>query len=98
MTWKNRKRKRPKGGGVGVGNEEIVVPTNDSDDRRVEIKVVPLKQYVGDTRRIRIVKPYPYTFATFAKARWVGRSVLDVFHAEFGSYPKVSVWKLHHAP
>jgi len=36
---------------------------------------------------IRVVKPYPYTFATFAKARWVGRTVLDVYATEFGSYP-----------
>ena len=33
---------------------------------------------------VRIVHPYPYTFATFAKARWIGRSVADVYHAEFG--------------
>jgi ribosomal 50S subunit-recycling heat shock protein len=37
---------------------------------------------------IRIVKPYPYTFSTFAKARWNGRTVLDVYSSEFGSYPK----------
>lgn len=38
---------------------------------------------------IRIVRPYPYTFATHAKERWLGRTVLDVYHSEFGSYPKV---------
>ena len=37
-----------------------------------------------DKRRVRIVRPYPYTFATFAKARWVGRTVLDVYCSEFG--------------
>jgi len=37
--------------------------------------------------RLRIVHPYPYTFSSFAKARWVGRSVLDVYTREFGSYP-----------
>ncbi|EED90051.1 predicted protein, partial [Thalassiosira pseudonana CCMP1335] len=36
----------------------------------------------------RIVHPYPFTFATFAKARWVGRTVVDVYNEEFGSYPK----------
>lgn len=36
---------------------------------------------------IRIVKPYPYTFCSFAKARWVGRTILDVYCSEFGSYP-----------
>ncbi len=34
--------------------------------------------------RVRIVYPYPYTFATFAKARWVGRTVVDIYNDEFG--------------
>jgi 23S rRNA-/tRNA-specific pseudouridylate synthase len=37
---------------------------------------------------IRTIEPYPYTFSTFCKARWIGRSVLDVYCSEFGSYPK----------
>lgn len=41
-----------------------------------------------DQRRVRIVHPYPYTFATFAKSRWVGRPLIDVYHDEFGSYPR----------
>ena len=44
----------------------------------------------SSTGWIRTVEPYPYTFSSFAKARWVGRTVLDVYHTEFGSYPKVS--------
>lgn len=39
-------------------------------------------------RRIRMIKPYPFTFSTFAKARWIGRSIIDVYHKEFGSYPR----------
>jgi hypothetical protein len=35
-------------------------------------------------RRVRIVYPYPYTFATFAKARWIGRTVVDIYNDEFG--------------
>lgn len=35
-------------------------------------------------RRVRIIQPYPYTFATFAKARWIGRTVVDIYHDEFG--------------
>ena len=31
---------------------------------------------------LRQVQPYPYTFSTFAKARWIGRTVLDVYHTE----------------
>ena len=41
-----------------------------------------------DRRRIRIIKPYPFRFATFAKARWVGRTLVDVYSEEFGSYPR----------
>jgi 23S rRNA-/tRNA-specific pseudouridylate synthase len=36
---------------------------------------------------LRTVEPYPYSFSTFAKARWLGRTVLDVYATEFGSYP-----------
>lgn len=39
-------------------------------------------------KRIRVVKPYPFTFATFSKARWKGQSIIDVYHKEFGSYPR----------
>jgi len=42
-----------------------------------------------DERRLRIVEPYPFTFVTYAKARWVGKALLDVFTEEFGSYPRV---------
>lgn len=43
---------------------------------------------ISPTIYIRTIEPYPYTFATFAKARWIGKSVLDVYCSEFGSYPK----------
>eukprot|EP00559_Dactyliosolen_fragilissimus_P002536 CAMPEP_0184866796 /NCGR_PEP_ID=MMETSP0580-20130426/23773_1 /TAXON_ID=1118495 /ORGANISM="Dactyliosolen fragilissimus" /LENGTH=626 /DNA_ID=CAMNT_0027366671 /DNA_START=38 /DNA_END=1918 /DNA_ORIENTATION=- len=39
-------------------------------------------------KRIRVVRPYPFTFATFAKARWVNKRLIDVYHEEFGSYPR----------
>lgn len=42
----------------------------------------------NDQRRVRIVHPYPYTFATFAKSRWLGRPLIDVYQQEFGSYPR----------
>ena len=35
-------------------------------------------------RRVRIIHPYPFTFATFAKSRWIGRTVVDIYHEEFG--------------
>jgi len=39
-------------------------------------------------KRIRVIKPYPFTFSTFAKARWIGRSIIDIYTSEFGSYPR----------
>ncbi|KAL7540192.1 hypothetical protein ACHAXR_012316 [Thalassiosira sp. AJA248-18] len=46
------------------------------------------QRQMHDRRRVSIIHPYPYTFATFAKARWVGRTVVDIYHEEFGSYPR----------
>ncbi|GAX23232.1 tRNA pseudouridine synthase 9 [Fistulifera solaris] len=34
------------------------------------------------------LRPYPYTFESFAKSRWVGRTILDVYTDEFKSYPR----------
>ncbi|XP_060118214.1 pseudouridylate synthase RPUSD2 [Heteronotia binoei] len=36
---------------------------------------------------LRKVKPYFFDFQTYCKGRWVGRSLLDVFRAEFRSQP-----------
>jgi hypothetical protein len=55
--------------------------------RRLEIDGHPVTSSV---EWLRTVEPYPYTFSTFAKARWIGRTVFDVYHTEFGSYPKVT--------
>ena len=38
-------------------------------------------------RFVRVLDPYVYTFTSHAKARWVGRTILDVYTTEFGSYP-----------
>lgn len=35
---------------------------------------------------LRFVKPYSHEFTTFAKRRWVGQSLLDVFSREFKAY------------
>lgn len=55
------------------------------------LQVLPLeldgKAIQANTSWIRTVEPYPYTFSTFVKARWVGRTILDVYSTEFGSYP-----------
>jgi 23S rRNA-/tRNA-specific pseudouridylate synthase len=49
------------------------------------ISIVPLPP--GIPGWIRVVHPYPYTFVSYAKARWVGRTVLDVYTHEFGLFP-----------
>ena len=35
---------------------------------------------------LRCVVPYVYEFKTFAKQRWYGREILEVFCTEFGAY------------
>lgn len=72
-----RNRKRPT-----LSNDHL---TFETEICRLALKGKPVK--VANPW-IRIVKPYPYTFATFAKARWNGRTVLDVYSSEFGSFPK----------
>jgi 23S rRNA-/tRNA-specific pseudouridylate synthase len=42
----------------------------------------------GSSRKmIRVLQPYLYTYCSHAKARWIGRTVLDVYRTDFGSYP-----------
>jgi len=73
---------------------DIISDTTRTDGRREIIDDAKNKHIDEDQRemhsrrRVRIIHPYPYTFATFAKARWVGRAVVDIYHGEFGSYPR----------
>jgi 23S rRNA-/tRNA-specific pseudouridylate synthase len=74
-----RNRKRPRS------------DVHSNDDLVVKSKVVPL-DLNGETvptapDYIRMIEPYPYTFASHAKARWIGRSILEIYTTEFGSYP-----------
>ena len=88
-----RNRQRPRGGiGIVVGSDtDISAAADEATSTQVQIDVLPLK-FPGDDldgrKRIRVVRPYPFTFATFAKERWLGRTVLDIYSKEFGSYPK----------
>jgi hypothetical protein len=41
---------------------------------------------------MRSVIPYVHNFTTFAKARWIGREIIDVLTREFGGHP-VEYWK-----
>jgi hypothetical protein len=61
----------------------LISKNNVSETAGIDNTVVCQVQN-DNKRRIRIVYPYPYTFATFAKARWIGRTVLDVYNTEFG--------------
>ena len=36
---------------------------------------------------VRRITPYMYQFTSHAKARWIGRTLLDVYCTEFGRYP-----------
>lgn len=67
-----------------------VVPLSRAFDmiRRDGISSTAINGIIETERRIRIIYPYPFTFATFAKARWIGRTVVDIYHEEFGSYPR----------
>uniref|UniRef100_A0A7S2A4V6 Pseudouridine synthase RsuA/RluA-like domain-containing protein n=1 Tax=Ditylum brightwellii TaxID=49249 RepID=A0A7S2A4V6_9STRA len=101
---RNRKRPRGGGvlglgdtdGGLNNQDENVkeeeehvkIEIVNLSDATRVLSDNVKMDVRAWGGKRVRIVRPYPFAFATFAKARWVGRPVIDVYHEEFGSYPK----------
>ena len=90
-SQRKQNRKRRKGGGIDC---------LDVSDLDVDILPLVIDSATGEpvaaadvssddvVKRIRLVRPYPFTFATFAKQRWIGRSILDVYHQEFGSYPR----------
>ncbi len=73
---RNRKRPRSELHATNINPKTHILPL-ELDGRRIP-----------GSNWIRVVEPYPYTFSTFAKARWVGRTVLDVYSTEYGSYPK----------
>ncbi len=62
--------------------DDIIASISYHEERR-EITNTS-KNMVEHERRVRIIHPYPFTFATFAKARWVGKTVADIYHEEFG--------------
>eukprot|EP00977_Amphora_coffeiformis_P007111 scaffold1552_cov175-Amphora_coffeaeformis.AAC.2 len=76
-----RNRKRPRS----------EIHPND-DESHIESMVIPLmmngKAIPGGPDYLRLIIPYHYNFTSYAKARWVGRTVLDVYTSEFGGYPQ----------
>jgi len=77
---RNRKRARSERHAL----EEVTSP--NVHIRPLELDGRPI--HAGTRTWIRAVEPYPHTFSTFAKSRWLGRTILDVYCTEFGSYPK----------
>lgn len=59
-------------------------PISEATATDISTRIVHLP-LTGTT--LRIIEPYMHTFASFAKARWIGRTLLDVYSTEFGSYP-----------
>lgn len=78
-----RNRKRPRS--QVHSNDNLNINTTI---QRLEMGGKPILDGVSE-HFIRVIHPYPYTFSSFAKQRWVGRTVLDVYVSEFGSYPEV---------
>ena len=37
---------------------------------------------------LRYLKPYTHSYSTYAKGRWLGKKLLDVFATEFKSKPR----------
>jgi tRNA pseudouridine synthase 9 len=55
--------------------------------RRIDDEITVVDYYFC-SEGYRHVRPYVFNFQTHAKARWYGRSILDVFTSEFASHPK----------
>lgn len=96
-----RVRKRPRSETQANANlqvqttvQRLELAMNDTTDDEtaggdtVGVKTPILVEAGGTEQFFRVVHPYPYTFASYCKERWIGRTVLDVYTAEFGSYPE----------
>ena len=62
-------------------DEEGDTTTNKEEEERSEEEEEEPQQY------IRTIKPYPYTYRTYAKRRWLGRTILDIYSTDYASYP-----------
>ncbi len=76
-----RNRKRPRSN-INALKEE---PVYETSIRQLELDGKPI---AGTHKWLRIIKPYPYTYSTYAKGRWEGKTIIDVYSTEFGSYPR----------
>lgn len=84
-----RDRKRPRPNANPLQEDDLTYRTTV---RRLELDGVPISISPSSSSAaiqwVRFVEPYPHTFTSFAKKRWEGRSVLDVYATEFGAYPR----------
>ena len=78
-----RNRKRPRSNANALKED----PVYETTVRRLELDGKPIGEG-GAPKWLRVVKPYAYNFSTYAKGRWEGRTIIDVYSTEFGSYPK----------
>ena len=81
---RKRNRKRPRS--EVHSNQHVKIATSI---KQLEMDGKAILDQAGNEQFIRVIHPYPYTFSSFAKQRWVGRTILDVYVSEFGSYPEV---------
>jgi 23S rRNA-/tRNA-specific pseudouridylate synthase len=67
--------------------EDMEVPKEDKDEKSTEeIKEkIPTYYYRNG---LRFVKSYYHEFTCFTKARWVGKSLIEVYSTEFKAYSK----------
>ncbi|KAG7348050.1 RluA family pseudouridine synthase [Nitzschia inconspicua] len=93
-SQRNRKRPRSQVHSISDNddnnnnNNNSLLKYTTTHVRRLELDGEPLASLKHQSAQwLRVVEPYPYTFSTFAKARWENRTILDVYCTEFGSYP-----------
>lgn len=70
---------------------EMTEPQKRSNANKKPIHELCEYEIVAGERYVRNVKPYFQDFRTFAKGRWLGRELLEVFSREFGAHPP-SYW------
>jgi 23S rRNA-/tRNA-specific pseudouridylate synthase len=54
----------------------------------IALDLPPPVEIVAPSLGLRYVEPYPHTFPVFAKGRWLGRKLIDVFAEEFRAFDR----------
>ncbi|KAL7671109.1 hypothetical protein ACOME3_006018 [Neoechinorhynchus agilis] len=66
-----------------VDKHHRVSVVNDPEEESVAIKRIRQDPYYYLGDGLRRVHPYKFTWKTFAKRRWIGRTLIDVYSNEF---------------